>query len=319
MTATISCTASMALMLIIAPQKDGRKKQIFYYTICIILFLLGFILRPISAQVVLCFGMVGFIYRIVKLRFFTGSFTSKPIRQLLLFLLVVIIILGSISILQSIVTNQYCDFFESIKARALYMDYPRPSYDNQEMRSVYQEQEMTKEFVELLDHWCFIDRKVTGENFKILSDAAKEFDGHSIKKMIQAGIDLIRYDKFALSMVLVLGFFTLFILNNILQKEKREQYRLEILTILCVLGGAFLQCIYLCWTQRFILRSFFSVAIPCNIFVLLLLMEFSDQYFLPFEIFSKGIIKYKFGSAFLILLKKIFWKQKIQCFQCFHR
>jgi len=306
LTATISCTASMALILTVDPQKDSHKKQIFYYVISIILLFLGFILRPLSAQVVLCFGILGFIYRIIKLHVLTGCFLSRPIRRLLLFLLVIIIILGSISILQSIVAKHYYDFVQSIEARALYMDYPHPSYDNQEMRLVYEGQGMTKEFVELLDHWCFIDKKVTGENFKILSDAAKEFDGHSIKKMVRAGIDLIRYDKFALSMVLVLGFFTLFILNNILQKEKREQYGLEILTILCALGGAFLQCMYLCWTQRFILRSFFSVAIPCNIFVLLLLMEFSDQYFLPFEIFSKGIIKYKFGSAFLILLKKIF-------------
>lgn len=320
LTPTIGATAAVALIFTVNLQQNKKKIQIFYYILSTLFLFFSFILRSDSTYVCLCFGGLAIVYHILKIYINNGDIHSKDIYRVILFIIITLILLIGASILKKIEINKYSDFYAFNKARSLYEDYPHPSYT--EMQDIYHEYGITEELATLLNSWYFSDKKITTQALQSLVEESRKIDRNSFSKAVQVGINLIRYDKFSLSAVLILFFLGIYFFYCVAQAELRKKYWIELLTVLCAFGGAFVLCFYLCWIRRFLLKSFFSVSIPCTISIIFLLFQvFDERVCLSSDFRSFSI--FKFSEKYIGIWKKaivifIFFIMILTCYKPVH-
>lgn len=295
LTSVISCTASVALILTLDFRTDSRRCIRTSYVLTALLMFAAYILRSLSTLAVLCFLALAFAYQALRLYLPEKSFRSRDMKGLLLCLLCCTLLIVGSSAAKAVEKSRYEEFNEFNLARSLYMDYPHQSYD--EMQDKYEQWGMSEELVYILNQWCFADEKINAESLRALSGGEAKVE-HSLTLTVHRGGGLFLKNKFAFSGLAFCLALSGLVALAALSKPCRKESWAELLTALCAMLGAFAQCFVLCWVGRFIFQVFYSIAIPCAVTILLMLLRSAKGEFptalLPEKLHAKGLWKVLF-------------------------
>lgn len=147
--------------------------------------------------------------------------------------------------------------FDDVRSR--YLDYPVDSYA--ENPALYASAGWDGTLASLADNWFFMDARVNAESLGKITSGSAAQNRPAIEKLrgaIEAGVTLARGNG---QMLYILTAFLAVLLAAAYRFRRRADWPAFAATV-CFGGGAFLMCLYLGYSGRFLLRTFEMLAYP---------------------------------------------------------
>ena len=269
LTAALCGTAAVALMLTEDPLRPlawSRRGS------ALVLLLFCFLFRNSSGISILPFFLLAAAYRTVRPRCKDRDMRRARMRGGLCVLLAVALsalAIGANAYGRSHFNDPGYEEFDA--ARSAFTDYPHADYA--EDPSLYASLGWDETVYQLVESWCFMDERVTVDALNTIAENAAHHDRTVAEKLIDALENGIALGRGNGVMQWVLAFTVGIFLWMLLLFCFRQRALLPALCCVCFALGAFLLCGYLCYTGRFLLRTFFLIAYPATISILLTALE----------------------------------------------
>lgn len=269
----VPCIFSLGIVFQLFSNDRPRWNQLFIL-ICIIVVIISYWHRESTGLVMFCYFAMALLYFTVGCM--ELNLKQKILRYIGTLGITLILILGSTQVDVYIKAQRNSsEFSEYNNARALYMDYPHVSYD--ENPKIYESYGWNKNLSSLVSSWCFLDERVTAEAFLGISGAERI----GIKDEVGADIDdkgfffplieLLETNNYALILSFISVFLLLFgevyICVCGLFKSKLNFF------FGSNVGGSIILLLYLIVNKRLPLRVYMVILIPMILISCLLLIK----------------------------------------------
>lgn len=268
LTAALAGTAAVSLIL----TEDPARPCAWPRRISALLLLLAcFLFRNSSGICVLPFFLFACAYRVVLPACGAGLVRRARMRNAACLLLgVAISALAIAANAHGRVHFNDPGYEEFDAARSAFADYPHPSYA--EDPALYASVGWDETLYDLASSWCFLDERIDADALNAIAAAGVQprSVAQKLSDALQNGIALARGNG---RMQWVLAFPAAAFIWMLLGLSKRRESLLPALAAGCFALGAFLLCGYLCYTGRFLLRTFFLIAYPATAAILLTALE----------------------------------------------
>lgn len=266
--------AGVALILCLDTKNDKKKYIYLDLFLAFIFLLLCFMTRSFTWYCVMCFYTLAVVYQFGCLRHSRNAAWKKWAMVLFGSVFIVggsvLVIRGvSLYIKAQVETNK--DYTEYNEYRTEFQDYiMRPEYvGNEEFYKGLGWSENTYRASLSLQ---FLDEEMNTENLKkITTEYKKEVPRRSLYDTWETAREI--FDNNRVAKTGIASIFFLFILCIILYFIGEKRRGIDLLSVLCTVGGFFLMFLYLAYRGRLPIRTFMVITISAVVFLALLVLK----------------------------------------------
>ena len=306
-TTTSACAGAAAILLILGIDlNDEIKRKIFEEVLAVFFVLICYMHRKNSGLVVFCFYFSTLFYQWVK-GYIISKKNSKAKKYMRSFVICTLVTIISVTIVQIVSdsirsSDTWKNFYEYDEARYKMTDYKHDTYS--ENPELYNKIGWTEELYDLggTYWWFFMDERINSDAFRTISETGYYNTSFDLMDAWKRLLQLFEANPITTAyLISAINLFLLYVIV-IAEREKRNIFVLiEFVYLICMMGGAFILCMYLCIMGRFIQRAFHAIAIP----------YLSISYFLLVKNMLYTINAQKLGKkilqAYVVPLSIILW------------
>ncbi|MBQ9609844.1 MAG: hypothetical protein IJV15_10440 [Lachnospiraceae bacterium] len=272
----VSVIAGTAALSIVLTANFTKKQHYIIHLLSVLFMFFICICWSIDVgYVLICFISLGAIYRAIKPKTIDKKFL---LFACILIFSCLLFVFASTYILKS-ERNKYSgkEYSEWNAYRVSYWDYPTPSYNDN--IALYNSINWSEDFFKLTQKMYFMDKKFSINELSKIVDQynmiGSTSDNRTFQDALHTGKQLILNNKAALGMFILMCCITL---SSIFFLTKEKQQIIKIFFSLCCFFISGALCFHLAYRNRFPLRAFVPIAIPCVTFLLFNYMEIFSEY-----------------------------------------